>query len=132
YDYCRTHDIVYRQCGKWIVAHNAQSDKLHQLYDNARQCGATGLSWVSQKQIQQEEPWLTSTTALQSAYTGIIDSHGLLQQLAADAEEAGVQLVFRHQVTQIECHRGFRMAVTSDDGAFVLQSDLLINAAGLM
>ena len=132
YQYCAARHIPHRRCGKLIVAGPDQQDALAQLLDNARAAGATGLTLISGGQLAREEPWLRAATALHSAHSGIVDSHGLMAALARDAEDHGALLCPRHRVTHIDCAPGrFDLRVDTGGDTFHLRSDRLINAAGL-
>lgn len=132
YEYCAARGIAHRRCGKWVVAGNGQAQALDDLYANARAAGADGLSLISRQRLRREAPWLRAEQALESATSGIIDSHGLMASLAAEAEEHGAVIALRHRVAHIDCRPGcFTLTVTGPDQRFRLRAARLINAAGL-
>lgn len=132
YEYCLARRIAHRRCGKLVVAQADQRDALQRLHDNAIASGAEGLSPVSRRQLEIEEPWLRGAEALHSAHSGIVDSHGLMASLLRDAEDHGALLCRRHRVTAIDCAAGrFDIEVDTGDERFRLRAQQLINAAGL-
>ncbi len=133
YEYCQRRRVAHRRCGKWVVARGEeQARQLRAVYDNAIAAGASGLHWLGRPALQHEEPWLAADLALASEHTGIVDSHGLMAALAADAEEAGALLCLRHSVTALGGDRhGFELQVTGPDGGFQLHCEQLVIAAGL-
>ncbi|KZX84537.1 FAD-dependent oxidoreductase, partial [Alcanivorax sp. HI0011] len=132
YRYCQEQNIPYRQCGKLVVANEGQQDTLVQLHQNALNSGATGLHPCSQQWLGRQEPWLHACEALLSEHSGIVDSHALMQCLAAQAQAHHALLCYRHRVRRIDCHQAhFLLLVDSDEGPFELQCRHLINAAGL-
>lgn len=136
YDYCRTHHIAHRQCGKLIVASDA-----HQLADlegiaaKAAANGVDDLVSLSEAEVCALEPDLACVGALLSPSTGIIDSHGLMLSLQGEAEAHGCMFSLMTAVTAISvCDGGgYRIETASADAsqAFSLTCDVLINAAGL-
>lgn len=94
YAYCAEHGVAHRRCGKLIVATSeAQRGALQQLMSSAQANGVTELQWLSAAQAQALEPALHCVAALHSGSTGIVDSHGLMLALQADAEAAGAVVV---------------------------------------
>ncbi|HAS30152.1 MAG TPA: NAD(P)/FAD-dependent oxidoreductase, partial [Alcanivorax sp.] len=106
YEYCAARGIAHRRCGKWVVAGAGQTGALEDLHANARAAGAEGLSLVSRERLRREAPWLRADQALESATSGIVDSHGLMASLAAEAEAHGAVIALRHRVTHIDCRPG--------------------------
>ena len=132
YEYCAARGINHRRCGKWVVAGPGQTGALEDLYANARAAGTEGLSLVSRERRRREAPWLRAEQALESATSGIVDSHGLMASLAAEAENHGAVIALRHRVTHIDCRPGrFTLTVEGPDQPFRLRAERLINAAGL-
>ncbi|NDY90327.1 NAD(P)/FAD-dependent oxidoreductase [Ideonella livida] len=93
YDYCAARGVAHRRCGKLIVATTpAQLPALRQLWAAGQAQGVPGLAWCEGEALRRLEPALRAEAALHSACTGIVDSHGLMQALLADAQAAGAQL----------------------------------------
>ncbi|TFL13111.1 NAD(P)/FAD-dependent oxidoreductase [Pusillimonas caeni] len=133
YDYCAERGIAHRRLGKWIVAtEEAQLATLESIARQAQRNGVHDLVRLTPEQIRAQEPELRCVAALASPSTGIVDSHGLMLALQADAANHGAEFVFNTPF--IEGHM-------SDDGLFVLQfggsdparitSRRVVNAAGL-
>lgn len=101
YDYCRDRSIPYRQCGKLLVATDAEQRDvgLPQLVDYAKKNGVHDLQILSSEEIAADyEPNVTCTGGALSPSTGIVDSHALMTSLLADAEEHGATLALHCQV----------------------------------
>jgi L-2-hydroxyglutarate oxidase LhgO len=99
YAYCEARGVNHRRCGKLIVATNdAQIETLRQIRGRAETNGVLGLQWLTANEAQALEPRLHCTAALLSPSTGIIDSHGLMRALCADAERAGASVVLKSPV----------------------------------
>ncbi|WP_368639931.1 NAD(P)/FAD-dependent oxidoreductase [Castellaniella ginsengisoli] len=96
YDYCASHGIAHRRCGKLIVAtDDAQIDALRRIAAAADAHGVRDLRRLDAAQAQAREPALRCVAALESPSTGIIDSHGLMLALQGDLEAAGGLLALR-------------------------------------
>ena len=132
YEFCNTHGVSHRRCGKLIVATSAaQDDKLGALQQQGQLNGVNDLRLLSAAEARAREPELACTAALLSPSTGIIDSHGLMLALLGDAEREGASLALRCPL-----HGG-----SIEPAGFILESggaeslrfrtSMLINAAGL-
>lgn len=129
YDFCQSHDVAHRACGKLLVAtHPDQLPALHALQAKAAANQCVPLQWLDKVAVQQLEPALTAEAALFSPSTGIIDSHGLMLALLADLEAAGGQLLVANQVTGGQIQPGNNLVQLDD---FSLEAELVVNAAGL-
>ncbi len=132
YAYCKEHDVPHRNCGKLIVATNAQEDAmLASIQGRAEANGVEGMRVLSAAEAKALEPNLHCTSALFSSSTGIIDSHTYMLALQGDAEANGTMIAFNSPL-----HGG---KVTGDGielevgGAepMKLRTRLLVNSAGL-
>ncbi len=94
YAYCRAHDVKHRQLGKIIVAVDASEvEALDRIRKNALDSGAGELEWLDGAALRAKEPAVRGVCGLWSPRTGIVDTHGLMRSLAADAEAAGAVIV---------------------------------------
>ena len=130
YTYCRDRNIPYKNCGKLIVATNAdEAEHLNQIIANAQSCGVDDLVLLDQSQTLAREPELNAVASIFSPSTGIIDCHTYMHTLLGDIENAGGQLVKNsHIVSGSVTEDGF--ALTLADG-YSFTCNALINAAGL-
>lgn len=133
YDYCETHGISHRRCGKLVVAtHGGQEEKLQQIYEQAHKNGVDDVALITGHQARTIEPELNCTAALESPSTGIIDSHSLMVSLLGEAENRGASLALRARVLSGTVKNGLHeVRVHTDDGEMLLSAGILINAAGL-
>ncbi|MGK7863111.1 NAD(P)/FAD-dependent oxidoreductase [Falsiroseomonas sp. E2-1-a4] len=132
YDYCESHGVPHRRCGKLIVATSqAEAEQLEGIRQRAAANGVDDLRFISGEEARAIEPSLSCTAALVSPSTGIIDSHAYMLALQGDAEDAGAMFAFHAPVLrgrvvgqQIELQVG---------GAepMALSCNLLVNSAGL-
>ena len=134
-DYCAQRGIAQRRCGKLLVAtREADIGALESLAARARDNGVEGLQRLTRAQAVALEPELTCQAALLSPGSGIVDSHGLMTSLLADAQAAGALLAVTSGVAGA-ARDGDAWCVrtrTGDDGEdFELEARWVINAAGL-
>jgi L-2-hydroxyglutarate oxidase LhgO len=132
YAYCAERGIAHRRCGKLIVATaEAQLERLDALQAQAWANGVDDLQRLSAEQARAMEPALACVAALWSPSTGIVDSHGLMLALLADAEAAGAVLALKSPVQALEAldagRDGYRVTIDGE----TLQVRRLVNAAGL-
>jgi L-2-hydroxyglutarate oxidase LhgO len=129
YEFCRERGIPHRRCGKLVVAEEGQLPALKRLAANARSNGVD-TEWLGGAQVRALEPGLACAAALHSPESGIIDTHGLMLALLADAEARGATLSCRSTVTRM---------VLEDDAVLIgvngappaLRARLLVNSAGV-
>lgn len=132
YDYCGSHHIEHRRCGKLIVAADiAQETALASIKARGDANGVEGLRLLEPAELSGMEPSLTAQLALYSPNTGIVDSHGYMLSLLGEATAAGALVAFRSKVTSLTAtSEGIAIALNGEN-APDLTSRLVINAAGL-
>src|SRR5688572_31531883 len=64
YEYCATHDVPHKRCGKLIVANEAQLNELEGIKEKAAANGVTDLEWLSKGQVRELEPEVSCAAAL--------------------------------------------------------------------
>lgn len=130
YAYCAARGIEHRRCGKLVVAtRDADLPRLEQIAASAAANGVDDLQLLGRAETLALEPALQAACALVSPSSGIVDSHGLMTSLLADAEHAGATLALASPVTGGGREGdGWRLRVDSD---FQLGARCVINAAGL-
>ena len=140
YEFCTTHSIPFRRCGKLIVAtqENQFHDNLVQLQKQAIRNGVHDVRLLSSNDVSVLEPEVTSVGALYSPSTGVLDSHSFLQSLLADAEYHNATLLLRTPVEsgRVDDHLDgdhFRCdnVITLRIDGMDLQCDTVVNCAGL-
>ncbi|MDR9425652.1 MAG: NAD(P)/FAD-dependent oxidoreductase [Marinobacter sp.] len=132
YDYCQSHKVSHRKCGKWIIAiDQIQTEQLESIRQKAENNGVQ-LHHRDGASIRREIPAINANAGLWSEETGIIDSHGLMLALQGDFEDAGGQLALNSPVVAIETSgSGSHRLTAGGETSVVLEADEVINAAGL-
>lgn len=132
YRYCAARAVAHNRCGKLIVA--GSTDEAAQLYtieDNARRCGMNELEHLDAPALAALEPALRGVAALHSPSTGIVDSHGLMLSLLADAEAAGAVLALQTPVEGGRVDGGTLLLELGGAEPCELEARAVINSAGL-
>ncbi len=132
-EFCRSHGVGHRICGKLIVAaSDAERAGLEKIERRAQAAGVHSLRWLDGAQAGALEPALSCRHALLSPETGIIDSHGLMLALLGEAEDRGAMLALLSEVSSGEVRAdGFELEVAGEAGPMRLRCRELVNAAGL-
>ena len=137
YEYCNERNIPYRQCGKLLVATDAEQRDvgLPKLVKFARRNGVDDLQILSKDEVAAYEPNVTCSGGVLSPSTGIVDSHALMTSLLTEAEEYGATLALNCQVNGgriIPNNSGEKGFIEFDvDDSETLSCDNVIICAGL-
>ncbi|TXS95270.1 NAD(P)/FAD-dependent oxidoreductase [Parahaliea maris] len=132
YDFCSTHGVAHRRCGKLIVATGQdQVDQLENIRAAATGNGVNDLRFLPGDEAMAMEPGLQCAAALLSPSTGIIDSHALMLALQGELEHCGGMVAFgAHVKAGRLTGTGIRLDVTGD-ADMSLETRFLVNCAGL-
>jgi L-2-hydroxyglutarate oxidase LhgO len=132
YAYCRERGIDHRRCGKLLVAATpTEVPKLRTLQTQGQANGVGDLQWLSADQARALEPQLHCVAALHSPSSGIVDSHGLMLALLADAQAHGAVLGVNTQVLGAQASEGGWVVNLRAPEQMQLHCRWLINCAGL-
>lgn len=129
YDYCKSHNIPYRNCGKLIVAtDDEEAATLESIQARGAGNGVDDLKMITAAEAQAMEPAVRCTAAILSPSTGIVDSHSLMLSYQGEAEASGAMIAFETPVTggAIE-DDGIRIE-TAD---YTLKARTVVNSGGL-
>lgn len=132
YDFCESHGVPHRKCGKLIVATNdLEQAKIEGIHEQGIANGVDGLSFLSAEEARALEPNLFCTGAVLSRETGIVDSHALMLALQGDLEDAGGMIAFHAPVERISQNgTGWNVHVGGAEPTEIAV-DAVVNAAGL-
>ncbi len=129
YEYCASHGVPHRRCGKLIVAtSDAQKEELLSIKAKAHANGVTDVAEIPAAEAMRLEPALHCVAALHSPSTGIIDSHALMLAYLGDAEAAGAMLALKSSLKKaVFTGKDFELRV----GETKIRTAILVNSAGL-
>lgn len=132
YDYCESHGIAHRRCGKIIVAtDDSQVEELVALRERATANGVGDLPWLTPADVAGMEPEVYCVAALHSPSTGIVDSHGLMLAFQGEAEERGAMIAYRAPVVGGTVEDDGIVVNVGGENPMALKAERLVNAAGI-
>ena len=132
YEFCASHGVPHRKCGKLVVATNqAELDKIGQIEKQGHINGVEGLELIGGNAARALEPELACIGALHSPETGIIDGHHYMLALRGDLEDLGGAIAFNTQVTGAERKDGQWQVAFGGNGGGEFAFDAVVNCAGL-
>jgi L-2-hydroxyglutarate oxidase LhgO len=132
YAYCASHGVPHRKCEKLIVATDAaELAKVESIHAQGLRNEVEGLRLLSGAEARTLEPALSSTGALLSPETGIIDAHAYMLSLRGDLEDRGGRIAFGTPVEQLSRADGCWQVRFGGKDAGVIAVDAVVNAAGL-
>ncbi|GJE70780.1 NAD(P)/FAD-dependent oxidoreductase [Methylorubrum podarium] len=131
-DFCESHGVPFRLCGKLIVAtREAERPTLETIRSRGVENGVEGLVLLERTEAVALEPALSCVAALHSPATGIVDSHALMLALLGDIEDAGGVLALHTPIEAAERREGRWQVRFGGAAPDRLEVDGLVNAAGL-
>jgi len=133
YEFCATHGVPHARCGKLVVATAVDQHKALQGLQQRASSNGVPAQWLDAAAAKALEPAVHCTAALLSPSTGIVDSHALMLALQGDLERAGggVALLSCVQSAAFAAGRPAVVQVSTAEGGFEIEADLVVNAAGL-
>jgi L-2-hydroxyglutarate oxidase LhgO len=131
YEFCASHGVPHRKCGKLIVATDAAEQvKVEAIHAQGQKNEVEDLELIGGDAARALEPELSCIAALSSPQTGIIDSHGYMLALQGDIEDHGGAIAVNSPVEELARRNGQWLArVDGSDDAFAF--DAVVNCAGL-
>jgi L-2-hydroxyglutarate oxidase LhgO len=129
YEFCASHGVPHRRCGKLVVANSdEEAAALRGLADRA---GANGVpvEWLDAAQARALEPALRCVAALSSPTTGIIDSHALMLALQGGLEAAGGVVALDSRVESAQLRSGGHVVRLADGSE--IEAAVVVNSASL-
>lgn len=129
YEWCVNHQVPHKKLGKWIVGRKEDESDLQEQFQNAIDCGASGLRWGTAVELAiLGQKGVFAEVAFFSQHTGIVDPYLYTRSFLIEAEENGANFLLNTEVTRVE-RSGAQLIIHTNNGE--APCDLLINAAGL-
>jgi L-2-hydroxyglutarate oxidase len=129
YEFCASHEIPFRACGKLVVATAEQQlAGLAQLQNRAATNGLEGIERLDSSAIRHFEPAAVGIAGLWVPQTGVVDFAMVTAELARQFRQAAGAIFLDSRVQQIAREAGLVHLKTRQQD---FQCRLLINCAGL-
>jgi L-2-hydroxyglutarate oxidase LhgO len=132
YEFCLSHGVPHRKCGKFVVATQAgHVERLNAILKQAQINGVEGVAIIEAAAAMKHEPELFCIAALHSPETGVVDSHRFMLALRGDLEDRGGMIAFNSPIDRLrQAQGGWEAAVGGGAGEW-LRFDAVVNCAGL-
>jgi len=128
--FCSDNDIPHEQCGKLIVATNAdEHERMLALYERALQNGIR-VELLDEAQLKSAEPNVAGVGAILSPTTGIVDYVTVAEAMARRLEELGGDIRTNAEVTAID--ESAEAVTIHIDGDQPIEARCLVACGGLM
>jgi L-2-hydroxyglutarate oxidase LhgO len=132
YEFCASHGVPHRRCGKLIVATNdAEATKIASIQKQGEINGVEGLELIGGNAARDLESALTCIAAVHSPETGIIDSHAFMLALQGELEDRGGMIAFETKIERLTPAADGWTVYFSGKEAGTLDVDAVINSAGI-
>jgi len=132
YEFCASHGVAHKKCGKLIVAtSDAEAVKIASIQKQGVTNGVEGLELIGGNAARDLEPALSCIAAVWSPQTGIIDSHGFMLALEGELEDRGGMIAFETRIEHLSpSASGWSVRYAGSESG-TLEVDAVINCAGL-
>jgi L-2-hydroxyglutarate oxidase LhgO len=132
YEFCASHGIPHRKCGKLIVAtEEGEVGKMEAILKQGEINGVEGFKMIDAAAARAMEPALHCVAALHSPETGIVDSHSFMRALQGDLEDRGGAIAFDTKVERLLHTQAGWVVRYSGSASGELAVDAVVNSAGL-
>src|SRR5258706_5284334 len=132
YEFCASHGVPHRKCGKLVVATNAgEIERLEAVLKQAQINDVEGVEIIDSATAKRLEPALACVAAMHSPETGIIDSHRYMLALRGGLEDRGGMIAFNSPIERLRPVRGGWEAAVGGSEPQWLSFDAVVNCAGL-
>ncbi len=133
YEYCKNHDVPFKNCGKLIVATTDEEVRVIDGIQKTAALNGVELLMYDKDQVSELEPAVFALKALYSPSTGIVDSHSLMKRYETNAIISGCQVVYGSEVISVRnITGGYEIGLRNPDNTeTTFTSGIVINAAGL-
>jgi L-2-hydroxyglutarate oxidase LhgO len=132
YQYCESHGVAFKRCGKLVVAADeGEMAALRALAEKGAANGVGDLSLLSAAEARGLEPAVACVGAILSPSSGIFDSHAYMLALRGEAEGFGADFAFNTPFVSARVEGDGFLVEAGGAEPMRLKVGLLVNCAGL-
>jgi L-2-hydroxyglutarate oxidase LhgO len=132
YEFCTSHGVPHRKCGKLVVATNDNEIKrIEEIFKQSQINGCENVELIDVAAAKRLEPDVACLAAMLSPETGIIDSHRYMLALRGDLEDHGGAVALNTPIERVvQVPDGWAVHFGGADPQSITV-DAVVNAAGL-
>src|SRR5262249_54890390 len=131
YDYCASHGVPHRKCGKLVVATNDREvTRIEEIYKQSQINGCENVELIDAAAAKRIEPEAFCVVAMLSPETGIIDSHSYMRALRGDLEDCGGMVALNTPIERLVLTGGQWEVHFGGADPQMITGDAVVNAAG--
>jgi L-2-hydroxyglutarate oxidase LhgO len=132
YEFCASHGVPHRKCGKLVVATNDNEIKrIEEIFKQSQINGCENVELIDVAAAKRLEPDVACLAAMLSPETGIIDSHRYMLALRGDLEDHGGVVALNTPIERVvQVADGWDVHFGGADPQSITV-DAVVNAAGL-
>jgi L-2-hydroxyglutarate oxidase LhgO len=132
YEFCASHGVPHRKCGKLIVATNeTELAKVETILKQGETNGVEGLEMIGGNAARALEGELACIGALISPESGIVDSHGYMNALWGELEDRGGMIAFETPVERMSYKAPHWRVQFGGSESGTIEFDAVVNSGGL-
>ena len=132
YEFCISHGVPHRKCGKLVVATvAAELAKVEAIKTQGEANGVERLEMIGGNAARALETELSCIGALLSPESGIVDSHGFMRALWGELEDRGGMIAFETPVERMSYRAPQWHVQFGGRDAGAVDFDAVVNSAGL-
>ncbi len=132
YEFCASHGVPHRKCGKLIVATNeTELAKVETILKQGETNGVEGLEMIGGNAARALEGELACIGALISPESGIVDSHGYMNALWGELEDRGGMIAFETPVERMSYKAPHWRVQFGGSEPGTIEFDAVVNSGGL-
>lgn len=132
HNYCRDNEIPYDECGKVVVALQAEElPRLETIYRKSLANGVPGVRLIGPEELREIEPNCIGLRALHSPQTAIVSYGQIASRIAAEIKGRGGRICLNAPVGRLLEQRGEVRVELADGEVFDGVFDQAIACAGL-
>jgi L-2-hydroxyglutarate oxidase LhgO len=132
YEFCVSHGVAHRKCGKLVVATNeTELAKVETILKQGEKNGVEGMEMIGGNAARALESELSCIGALLSSETGIVDSHGYMNALWGELEDNGGMIAFETPVERMSYKAPHWRVQFGGREPGTIEFDAVVNSGGL-
>ena len=128
-NYCIEENIPYKKTGTLVVGKSQEDKKnLEILLERGKKNNVPGIRIINKKELNEMEPFVNGKFALYSPMGAIVDAKKLVNSLASNVQNNGVEFIMNQRVKKIKNIKD-KIEISTTNNKF--STKFVINCAGV-